>query len=102
MEELDKGFRIVRAEELKLPSEQNQDISDTHSNVDCTVIFKAKDANNGKIYATVIPFDMGEESGLAVLQERSDGLEKDEIIKELNKETLNVTYILSNLYRMKA
>jgi hypothetical protein len=105
MDELDKGFRVERAEEASfesLSSELKQDISDTHSNVYCTMIFKAKDANNGKIYATVIPFDMGEESGLAVLQERSDFLEKDEIIKELNKETLNVTYILSKLYRIKA
>jgi DNA-directed RNA polymerase subunit K/omega len=49
-------------------------------------ILNVKAAKNGKQYETVIPFDMGEDSGLAAIQEIADGLIKDEIIKELNKE----------------
>jgi hypothetical protein len=106
MVELDsKGFRIELAEEFpieSLPDLLEQDIRETYSKSDCTVIFRVKDAKTGKGHLSVIPFGMGDDSSLAALQEFADGLKKDDIIKELNMETLNVTNILSNLYRIKA
>jgi hypothetical protein len=48
-----------------------------------TVMFSMK---NGKGHGINIPFGMGDDSGLAALEKFADGLEKDEIIMELNKE----------------
>jgi hypothetical protein len=96
MVEIDKGFRIEWAEEFpieSLPNDRMQyvrkrysEFAKEYTNARCMVLFSVRAAKNEKAYETVIPFDMGEESDLSALQEFADGLEKDEIIKKLNKE----------------
>jgi hypothetical protein len=49
-------------------------------------MFIVDSAKNDEVYNTATTHGMGEDSGLAALQKYADGLKKDEIIKELNKE----------------
>jgi hypothetical protein len=65
-----------------LPSELKPLMHDflENNSDDGTVVFSVKNNKN------FFPFVMGDDYGLAALQEYADGLEKDEIIKELNQE----------------
>jgi hypothetical protein len=91
MVELDKGFRIVSAEEVSvesLPTDMIQNFREAQaaqSDDNCMVMFYVKAANNGETYGTGIPFGMNDDSIFHALQEIADGLKKEEVIKELNK-----------------